>query len=187
MNRRTFLGTAAAALTAAPSLISSAQPLPVAQSNPSQPTSPSGGDGALVPRFGDARDWWFKRRFGLFVHWGLYSIAGWHEQLEWRGGVPRKEYEKLFQQFNPQHYNPDAWLDLAESAGMEYICLTTKHHEGFCQWDTKLTDFNCTKTPYGKDVLRQLADACHRRNFPLSLLLRRRLAQPALSQPGPLA
>jgi alpha-L-fucosidase len=169
LNRRKFLGTAAAALTATPSLISSAQPLPAAQSNPPQPTSPSGGDGALLPRFGDQRDWWFKHRFGLFVHWGLYSIAGWHEQLEWRGGVPRKEYEKLFQKFNPQHYNPDAWIDLAQSAGMEYICFTTKHHEGFCQWDTKLTDFNCTKTPYGKDVLRQLADACHRRNFPLCL------------------
>ena len=128
-----------------------------------------GGNGALVPRFGDARDWWFQKRFGMFVHWGLYSIAGWHEQLEWRGGVPRAQYEKYFSQWNPKHYNPDAWLDLAQSAGMEYICFTTKHHEGFCQWDTKLTDFNVMNTPYGKDALRQLADACHRRNFPLCL------------------
>jgi alpha-L-fucosidase len=134
-----------------------------------QSSAPSGGSGALVPRFGDARDWWFHKRFGMFVHWGLYSIAGWHEQLEWRGGVPRAQYEKYFSQWNPKNYNPNAWLDLAQSAGMEYICFTTKHHEGFCQWDTKLTDFNVMNTPYGKDALRQLADACHHRNFPLCL------------------
>jgi alpha-L-fucosidase len=133
-----------------------------------QASAPAGGS-RLVPRFGDARDWWFKKRFGMFVHWGLYSIGGWHEQLEWRGGVPRAQYEKFFQQWNPQQFNPDAWLDLAESAGMEYICLTTKHHEGFCLWDTKLTAYNTMNTPYSKDVVRQLADACHRRNFPLCL------------------
>jgi alpha-L-fucosidase len=106
----------------------------------------------------------------MFVHWGLYAIEGWHEQLEWRGGMPRADFEKrYFGQWNPKHYDPEAWLDLAQSAGMEYICFTTKHHEGFCQWDTKLTDFNVMHTPYGKDALRQLADACHRRDFPLCL------------------
>lgn len=169
MDRRRFLGAAAAAIPAAPALLNAGGQTAYGQTTASQPARVAGGDGKLIPRFGDERDWWFKKRFGLFVHWGLYSIAGWHEQLEWRGGVPRAEYEKLFQKWNPQHYNPDAWLDMAESAGMEYICLTTKHHEGFCQWDTKLTDFNTMNTPYGKDVLRQLADACHRRNFPLCL------------------
>ena len=82
---------------------------------------------------------------------------------------------------------PRAWLDLAQSAGMEYICLTTKHHEGFCQWDTKLTDFNVMNTPYGKDVVRQLADACHKRNLPLaSTTPSLDWHQPSLSQPGPL-
>ncbi len=168
MDRRGFLQAAAAAIPAAPAMMmlgeQSAQSQAVAA-----PPAAEAGEGTLVSRFGDSRDWWFKKRFGMFVHWGLYSIAGWHEQLQWRGGVPRAEYEKLFQQWNPQQYNPDAWLDLAESAGMEYICLTTKHHEGFCLWDTKLTPFNTMNTPYGKDVLRQLADACHRRNFPLCL------------------
>jgi alpha-L-fucosidase len=122
-----------------------------------------------APRFGDARDWWFEKRFGMFVHWGLYALHGWHEQEQWRGRVPRAEYVKLAQQWNPVKYDPDAWLDLAEQAGMQYICLTTKHHDGFCLWDTKQTSYNTMNTPYGKDVLRMLADACHRRNFPLCL------------------
>ena len=123
----------------------------------------------MAPRFGDGRDWWFERRFGLFVHWGLYSIHGWHEQEQWRARVPRAEYAKLAQQWNPTRFDPDAWLDLAERAGMKYVCLTTKHHDGFCLWDTKLTSYNTMNTPYGKDVVRQVADACHRRGVPLCL------------------
>jgi alpha-L-fucosidase len=133
---------------------------------PNKEAEPQNG---LVPRFGDLRDWWFQRRFGMFVHWGLYSIAGWHEQMEWRGNIPRAQYEKYFKQWNPRHFDPEAWLDLAQAAGMEYICFTTKHHEGFCQWDTKLTDFNIVNTPFGKDALRMLAEACHRREIPLCL------------------
>lgn len=173
MNRRGFLQAAVAAIPAVPAMMTLGEQAAPAQAKPDQvlATHPAPGvaEGTLAPRFGDSRDWWFKKRFGMFVHWGLYSIAGWHEQLEWRGGVPRAEYEKLLQQWNPKQYNPDAWLDLAESAGMEYICLTTKHHEGFCLWDTKLTPFNTMNTPYGKDVLGMLAEACHRRNFPLCL------------------
>jgi alpha-L-fucosidase len=121
------------------------------------------------PRFGDARDWFSDRRFGMFVHWGIYAIPGWHEQHQWRGRVPRAEYAGLAEQWNPVRFDPDAWLDLAESAGMQYICFTTKHHDGFCLWDTKQTDYNTMNTPYGRDILRMLADACHRRNFPLCL------------------
>lgn len=123
----------------------------------------------MVPRFGDGRDWFFERRFGLFVHWGLYAVPAWHEQHQWRAGVPRQEYEKLIQQFNPIKFEPDAWIDLAEDVGMRYICLTTKHHDGFCLWDTKQTDYNVMHTPYRRDVLRMLSDACHRRGFPLCL------------------
>ena len=71
----------------------------------------------LAPRFGDGRDWWFEKRFGMFVHWGLYSINGFHEQEQWRGRVPRAEYVKLRQKWNPVQFNPDAWLDLAAEAG----------------------------------------------------------------------
>ena len=115
------------------------------------------------------RDWFFEKRFGLFVHWGLYSIPAWHEQYQWRARVPRAEYQKLREQWNPVGFDPDQWLDLLQSVGMKYMCLTTKHHDGFCLWDTKLTDYNTMNTPYGKDVLKMLADACHRRNVPLCL------------------
>jgi alpha-L-fucosidase len=122
-----------------------------------------------IPRFGDGRDWFFEKRFGMFVHWGLYAIPGWHEQHQWRFRVPRNEYVKLAQQWNPVKFNPDQWLDLVEETGMKYVCLTTKHHDGFCLWDTKLTSFNTMNTPYGKDVVKMLADACHRRKVPLCL------------------
>lgn len=122
-----------------------------------------------MQKFGDGRDWFFEKRFGLFVHWGLYAIPGWHEQFQWRRGVPRREYERLSRRFNPTRFEPDAWLDLAAAAGMSYLCFTTKHHDGFCLWNTAQTDFNVMHTPYGRDVLGMLADACHRRGFPLCL------------------
>lgn len=122
-----------------------------------------------LARFGDGRDWFFDKRFGLFIHWGLYAIPGYHEQHQFRLGVPRRQYAKLMHQFNPERFDPDAWLDLAQEVGMEYLCFTTKHIDGFCLWQTAQTDYNVTRTPYGKDVLGMLADACHRRNFPLCL------------------
>jgi alpha-L-fucosidase len=166
MNRRAFLSTSgvlAAAAPFAPRLLaadpkntpapkSSATKAPAAP-DPNQPP-------ALAPHFGDARDWWFKKRFGLFVHWGLYSIEGWHEQDQWRRRIPRADYVKLQTRWNPAKFNPDAWLDAAEAAGMRYICLTTKHHDGFCLFDSKHTDYTSAKSPYGRDLVRQLADAC---------------------------
>lgn len=119
--------------------------------------------------FGDGRDWFSEARFGLFVHWGIYAIPGWHEQTQYRQGLTREEYEPLARQFNPVKFDPDAWLDIAESAGMRYITFTTKHIDGFCMWDSGLTDYKVTNTPYGRDTLAMLADACHRRSFPLCL------------------
>jgi len=121
----------------------------------------------MAARFGDGRDWFFEKRFGLFVHWGLYAIPAWHEQLQWRREVPRETYQKLIGEFNPVRYDPDAWLDLAEAAGMEYACITTKHHDGFCLWNTDATDYNVMNSPYGKDIIGRLAEACRRRRFPL--------------------
>jgi alpha-L-fucosidase len=105
----------------------------------------------------------------MFVHWGLYSIPGWHEQHQWRGRVSRTEYVKLARQWNPIKFNPEQWLDLMEEAGMKYITITTKHHDGFCLWDTKQTSFNTMNTPYNKDVIGMLAEACHKRKVPLCL------------------
>ena len=123
----------------------------------------------MIRRFNDERDKFFERRFGMFLHWGLYSIPAWHEQILWRTKIKRKDYEQLIHQFNPTKFNPDQWLDLVEDAGMQYVCFTTKHHDGFCMWDTKYTDYNIMNTPYNKDILGMLAEACHRRNIPLSL------------------
>jgi alpha-L-fucosidase len=168
MKRREFLqviGGGAVAASLSPSLLAAAKPAsPGKNTDPKSVAAPK-----LAPRFGDGRDWWFAKRFGMFVHWGLYSIHGFHEQEQWRARVPRAEYVKLRQQWNPVKFNPDAWLDLMEQAGMKYICLTTKHHDGFCLFESKLTSFNTMNSPYGKDVVRQLADACHRRGVPLCL------------------
>lgn len=122
-----------------------------------------------IKRFGDGRDWFFSKRFGMFVHWGLYSIPGWHEQHQWRGRVPREEYIKLTGKWNPVKFNPEEWLDLLEATGMEYITITTKHHDGFCLWDTKQTRFNTMNTPYRQDIVGKLSVACHKRNIPLCL------------------
>ena len=119
--------------------------------------------------FGDGRDSFFEKRFGLFLHFGLYAIEGWHEQDQMRRFIPRAQYEKLAHRFDPREFSADSILDLAQSLGMDYISLTTKHHDGYCLWDTVYTNFNVMYSPYGRDIVKQLADACHRRNFPLGL------------------
>jgi alpha-L-fucosidase len=113
------------------------------------------------------RSWFHRHRFGLFVHWGLYALTGFHEQHQQRLGVPRREYEALATQFNLRHFRPDEWLDVMAAAGMEYLILTTKHHDGFCLWDTRQTTFNVTNTPYRRDVVAELAEACGRRGVKL--------------------
>ncbi len=108
-------------------------------------------------------------KFGMFVHWGIYSLTGYHEQARWRFFTPRAEYRKLMNEFNPVKFDPDEWVRLAKDAGMEYICFTTKHHDGFCMFDTKYTDFNIMNTPYHRDVLKELSEACARGGLALSL------------------
>ncbi len=110
-----------------------------------------------------------ENRFGMFVHWGVYALTGVQEQAFARMDIPREEYEKLHLAFNPVKYNPDEWVLLAKNAGMEYICFTAKHHDGFCMWDTAQTDYNIMHTPYGRDVLKMLSDACARHGMKLSI------------------
>ncbi len=118
--------------------------------------------------FGDGRDWFFEKRFGMFVHWGIYSIPAVHEQYQQRYGISRKQYAQFAKEWNPIDFNPEKWLDLMQEAGMKYLTFTTKHHDGFCMWDTKQTSFNVMNTPYKKDIVGMLADACHKRDIPLS-------------------
>ncbi len=110
-----------------------------------------------------------ENKFGMFIHWGIYAILGLQEQAFVRYEMPREEYEPLAQKFNPVDYDPEKWVLLAKSCGMKYICFTTKHHDGFCMWDTKYTDYNIMNTPYGKDVLKMLSEACQKHGMLLSL------------------
>ena len=108
-------------------------------------------------------------KFGMFIHWGFYALTGLQEQAMARYGLDRGEYEALMHRFDPVDYDPEKWVLLAKNAGMKYICFTAKHHDGFCMWDTKYTDYNIMNTPYGKDVLKMLAEACRKHGMMLSL------------------
>jgi alpha-L-fucosidase len=123
-------------------------------------------------------EWFREAKYGMFIHWGLYAIpAGdWHGRRclglgEWlmnRCQVPVKEYEQLATQFNPVKYNPDEWVQLAQDAGMKYIVITSKHHDGFALFKSAVSKYNAyDATPYHKDVLKMLADACAKRGMRL--------------------
>ena len=122
--------------------------------------------------------WWREARFGMFIHWGVYSVpAGTYkgEQIpgigEWimlRAKIPVAEYKEYAAQFNPVKYNPDEWVRLAKEAGMKYIVITSKHHDGFALFDSKVTDWDIVDaTPYGKDLLKPLAEACRKHGLKL--------------------
>lgn len=103
---------------------------------------------------------WFQRnRFGMFIHWGTYALAARHEWVKQRERMDNSTYQKYFDHFDPDLYDPRKWARLAKSAGMKYFVITTKHHEGFTLWDSEYTDYKATNTPYGKDLLTPMVDA----------------------------
>ncbi|HML75378.1 MAG TPA: alpha-L-fucosidase [Anaerohalosphaeraceae bacterium] len=108
---------------------------------------------------------WQDLRFGMFIHWGPVSLTG--QEIGWARGkqVPIEEYDQLYKQFNPAQFNADEWVSAAKDAGAKYIVLTTKHHDGFCLWDTKQTDFNIMNSPLKRDVVKELAMACKRQGI----------------------
>ncbi len=120
----------------------------------------------------DARmEWWREARFGMFIHWGVYAdlagvydgeeISGGGEWIMLMGKIPKAEYKKRAAEFNPTRYDPDAWVRLAKQAGMKYIVITAKHHDGFALFDSKVTDWDVVdSTLYGRDLLKPLAEAC---------------------------
>ncbi|MDP4284437.1 MAG: alpha-L-fucosidase [Bacteroidota bacterium] len=105
--------------------------------------------------------WWQDARFGMFIHWGVYSSPGRGEWLMYQEHIPFSEYALLANQFNPQKYNPKDWVAKAKAAGMKYIILTTRHHDGFCLFDSKVSDFTAPKTGAKRDLIKEFADACH--------------------------
>jgi alpha-L-fucosidase len=124
----------------------------------------------------DARmQWWREARFGLFIHWGLYAIpAGeWNGKTnygEWirnNARIPIGVYDEFVQQFNPTDFNAEEWVRLAKDAGMKYIVITSKHHDGFCLFDSKQTEFDVMSTPFKRDILKELSEACRKQGIKL--------------------
>jgi alpha-L-fucosidase len=114
--------------------------------------------------------WWEEARFGLFIHWGPVSLKG--QEIGWsrekgpngaRGTIPVEVYDNLYKEFNPRQFDAKEWVAVAKAAGMKYLVFTSKHHDGFCEFDSKLTDYRITSSnsPFRRDVVKELADACH--------------------------
>jgi alpha-L-fucosidase len=134
------------------------------------PTASLGAQGDYRPSASNlaARRWFQAAKFGLFIHWGVYSVLGEGEWVMNNKGMTVAAYEPLAPRFNPAKFDAAEWVALAKAAGMKYITVTSKHHDGFAMFDTKLTDWDVVdRTPYGKDVLKQLADECHKQGLGL--------------------
>ena len=141
-----------------------------ASSWPYEDETPAQRDGRM--------SWWRQARFGMFIHWGVYSVpAGTHKGQkinrigEWimnRGKIPVADYKEYAAQFNPVKYDADEWVRLAKEVGMKYIIITSKHHDGFALFDSAVTDWDIVDaTPYGKDLLKPLAEACRKHGLKL--------------------
>ena len=132
----------------------------------------------------DRTAWYRDAKFGMFIHWGPYSLASveasWPIMRPEPGGISEAEYRELPKRFNPTKFDPHAFIDLAGSAGQRYMVFTTKHHDGFCMFDSSYTDYKITNTPYGKDIVKQLAEACQEREMPLGFYY----SPPDMHHPG---
>ncbi|NOX53429.1 MAG: alpha-L-fucosidase [Planctomycetes bacterium] len=108
---------------------------------------------------------WRSMRFGLFVHWGPVSLKG--TEIGWSRGreVPKEEFDRLYLQFNPTRFDADQWASIAKAAGVRYLVFTSKHHDGFCLWDTKYTDYDIMASPFKRDIVKELADACRKQGI----------------------
>lgn len=127
--------------------------------------------GAASAQQADRMNWWREARFGLFIHWGPVSLKG--TEIGWsRGGerrgtggapgeIPVDVYDNLYKEFNPVEFNAKEWVEIAKAAGMKYLVFTTRHHDGFSMFDTALSDYKITNSPFKRDVVAELAQACH--------------------------
>jgi len=115
----------------------------------------------------NARKWFDSARFGMFIHWGASSVLGDGEWVMNNRNIRVDEYKRLINIFNPIAFDAKKWVNTAKAAGMQYITFITRHHDGFSNWDTKASDWKITNTPYGKDVLKQLTDECHKQGLKL--------------------
>jgi len=155
-SRRTFLmglGTAGAVVASAAHAEGLSLPAAAAES---QPSPLQAHMAATRP---ERMKWWHEAKFGMFIHWGLYSVIGQHEWAKEIEGIPLDQYEQLAHAFKPKPNAARDWAHLAKQAGQKYMVMTTKHHEGFCHWDSKLTDYNAMKQGPGRDLVREFVDA----------------------------
>jgi alpha-L-fucosidase len=109
--------------------------------------------------------WFVHDRFGLFIHWGIYALPARHEWVKNRERIRDEDYQQYFGHFDPDRYDPAAWARDARQAGMKYVVVTTKHHDGFCLWDSALTDYKAPNTPARRDLLRPLVEAFRAEGF----------------------
>jgi alpha-L-fucosidase len=130
-----------------------------AQTSSATASTPSPVDPAALKRWQDAR-------YGMFIHWGPISQLA--QEISWSRGkeVPTEQYDNLYKTFDPEKFNADDWVKIARGAGMKYIVLVCKHHDGFCMWDTRETDYNIMHTPFKRDIVKELSDACHKQGMP---------------------
>ena len=154
MNRRDYLGMMGAAAGTLATM--SRSDLVAGQTRPADNGAPTT---STIEDRERRMQWWHAAKFGMFIHWGLYSTLGRHEWVMENEGIPVSEYEKLAPNFKPVPNAARAWAQLARRAGMKYMVMTTKHHEGFCNFDTKLTDYCAPKQGPGRDLVREYVDA----------------------------
>ena len=113
----------------------------------------------LVAQPSDPRTQWFRdAKFGMFIHWGAYSVVGRHEWARHFFQIPQAEYDVYAKQFNPVNFNADEWVDIAKNAGARYMVITSKHHDGFAIFRSKVSDYDIEITPYKGDPLKMLND-----------------------------
>ncbi|MDP6126193.1 MAG: alpha-L-fucosidase, partial [Candidatus Latescibacteria bacterium] len=115
----------------------------------------------------DRLEWWTDARFGMFIHWGLYAIEGRGEWIMYQEHIPPAEYAKLADQFDAKNYDPTDWVRIAQDAGMKYMVLTTRHHDGFCLYDSDYSDFTAPKTAAKRDLIAEFVEACHQASMPI--------------------
>jgi alpha-L-fucosidase len=104
-------------------------------------------------------EWWINDRFGIFIHFGLYSLPAEHAWYKSKNFLTTEQYQKYFDHFNPDLFDPKDWAKTAKETGMKYMVITTKHHDGFCLWDSKYTDYDVSSTPFKRDIIREVTDA----------------------------
>jgi len=155
--RRAFLkqfGAAGAAALAAANARGLAAPSPQTAA-----PAPTPADQKQTGTRAGRMKWWHQAKFGMFIHWGLYSVIGQHEWAKEYEGIPLSQYEILAKNFHPRPNAARDWARLAKRAGQKYMVMTSKHHEGFCQWDTQLTDYNAKKQGPGRDLVAEFVEA----------------------------